>query len=233
MGFECDKDYTIRQSPADRSIRFPNKSVIQFIGMNQSRDREWSKLKISATMAGIDEVDAVNMSGYNTLTSRTGRKNETGAPRVIISCCNPCDNWVKEYIYIPWQKREGTLPPDLDREDIIPLDSKIEVIQFEIDDSPLKKTGYYDRFYTMPMQWQQRYLFNNWHYIDDEEALFKARTIETLTIDKLDNNAEKYLGVDPNAGGKDRAAITLWQGDTVAKCYIYSASALDRLAEYI
>lgn len=233
MGLEFGKDYTVREATNDLRIKFADGSIIQFIGMNKSRDRQWSKLKVTATMAGVDEVDDVDQGGYQMLLSRTGRRNANGAPRVMVSCCNPNDAWTKRVIYLPWLKRIDRRPPNMDDDEwnaIVPLDPKKEVIEFDMEDSRLFKTGYYDRYADYPLAWRQRYLLNNWNYIDDEDSLFKGRAMDTLTIDRL-TKGEKFIGVDPNAGGKDRAALVLWEGDTIVDAEVYTTAELDKRAQ--
>lgn len=232
MGLEEGHDYTLRQAPNDLRIRFANSSIIQFVGMNKSRDREFNKLKVTATMAGVDEVDDVDEGGYDTLYSRTGRRNENGAPRVMLSACNPNDAWTKHKIYLPWLKRIGRRPDNMDDDEwnnIQPLSPKKMVIEFNMEDSFLYNTGYYDRFLERPRNWRERYLFNNWNYFDDENSLFKARAMDKLTIQRL-KAGEKFIGVDPNAGGSDRASICLWEGDTIVDAEVYTTEQLQKLA---
>lgn len=232
MGMEFGVDYTIREATNDLRIKFANSSIIQFIGLNKSRDRQWSKAKVTSTMAGVDEVDDVEEDGYDVLYSRTGRRNKNGAPRVMVSCCNPNDAWVKRKIYLPWLKREGRRLPGLSDEEwdaIIPLDPKKVVIEFTMEDSMLYKDGYYSRFSDRPLAWRQRFLMNNWNYIDDENSLFKSRAMDTLTINRL-KKADRYIGVDPNAGGNDRASIVLWEGDTLVDAEVYTTEELKKLA---
>lgn len=232
MGLEFGTDYTIREATNDLRIKFANSSIIQFIGMNKSRDRQWSKLKVTSTMAGVDEVDDVDEDGYDTLYSRTGRRNRNGAPRIMISCCNPNDAWTKRKIYLPWLKRIGRRPDNMANEEwdaIEPLDPRKVVIEFDMQDSFLYRTGYYDRFAQRPLAWRQRFLMNNWNYIDDENSLFKGRAMDTLTIHKL-SKGDRFIGVDPNAGGKDRASIVLWEGDTLVDAEVYTTEQLDKLA---
>jgi len=233
MGLVDGEDYTTRQAPNDLRIRFGNRSIIQFIGLNKSRDRDWSKVKVTATMAGVDEVDDVAEDGYDTLFSRTGRRNENGAPRVMLSCCNPNDAWTKRKIYLPWLKRIGRRPDNMSDEEwdaIEPLPKSKMVIEFNMEDSFLFSTGYYERFMERPRNWRERYLYNNWNYFDDENSLFKSRAMDILTIHRL-KPGDKYIAVDPNAGGKDRAAIVLWEGDTVVDAEVYTTDDLKRLAE--
>ena len=82
-----------------------------------------------------------------------------------------------------------------------------------MEDSPLWPTGYYDRFQQRPRHWRERYLRNNWFYLDDEKSLFKGRALDTLTISRI-TPGDRFIGVDPNAGGHDRAALVVWEGDT-------------------
>ena len=234
MNFKHGRNYTVRQAPNDLRIRFTSTgSIIQFIGMNKSRDRDGAKLKITATTAGIDEVDDVDEDQYVMLQSRTGRRNDNGAPSVTLSACNPNDKWTKHKIYLPWLKREGRRPDNMSLEEwdqIEPLAKNIMVIEFTMEDSPLYLKGYYDRFLDRPMNWKQRFLYNNWNYIDDANSLFKSRIMDSLTITKL-KRGERYIGVDPNAGGKDRASIVLWEGDTIVDAEVYTTEDLERLAE--
>jgi len=233
MGLRDGKHYHTREATNDMQIRFPNGSLIKFIGMNRSIDRQWSKLKISSTMAGVDEVDDVEESGYDMLFSRTGRKNDTGAPRVMVSCCNPNEAWTKTNIYLPWLKRIGRRPVNVSDEEwdrVKPLGRNKMVIEFEMHDSPLFGTGYYDRFMERPLNWRKRFLNNDWFYQDDENSLFKSRTMNQLTIQEL-KRGKKYIAVDPNAGGKDRASICLWEGDTIVEFAVYTTEELMKKAK--
>ncbi len=232
MGLVFGKHYTIREATNDLRIKFANNSIIQFIGLNKSRDRQWSKAKVTSTMAGVDEVDDVDEGGYDVLYSRTGRRNRNGAPRVMISACNPNDAWIKHKIYLPWLKRENRRLPGLADEEwnaIQPLDPKKAVVEFTMEDSLLYSSGYYDRYADRPLSWRQRFLLNNWNYIDDENALFKGRSMDILTVRTL-KRGEKFIAVDPNAGGKDRASIVLWEDDTLVDAEVYTTEELEKLA---
>jgi hypothetical protein len=232
MGLQFGVHYTIREATNDLRIKFMNDSIIQFIGLNKSRDRQWSKAKVTSTMAGVDEVDDVDEDGYDVLYSRTGRRNRSGAPRVIVSCCNPNDAWIKRKIYLPWLKRNNDRREGISDEEwdaIEPLDPKKVVIEFNMEDSVLYPSGYYDRFMDRPLSWRQRFLLNNWNYIDDENSLFKARAMDTMTIWKL-KRGEKFLGVDPNAGGPDRACIAMWEDDVLVDVEVYTTKDLEKRA---
>jgi len=233
MGYVSGKHYSTRQAANDLRIKFTKTgSIIQFIGMNKSRDRDWAKLKITATTAGVDEVDDVDEGGYITLQSRTGRRNDGGAPSVMLSACNPNDGWTKRKVYLPWLKRIGRRPDNMSVDEwdaIDPLPDNVMVIEFEMEDSPLYLTGYYDGFMQNAESWKQRFLYNNWNYFDDDGSLFKSRTLDSLTINRI-KRGQRYIGVDPNAGGKDRAVIALLEEDTFVDIEVYTTEDLRRLA---
>ena len=217
MGLVQFEDYSLRQSPSELSIHFGNRSVIMFVPIDKTKDREWRRLKsINATSSGVDEVDTVQEDGYDTLYSRTGRRNKNGAPALSIATCNPNDGWVKTNIYDKW--KAGTLDP------------KKRVIEFNMEDSFLFESGYYQRFMTRPRPWVERYLLNNWDYMDDDSSLFKMRALDSIMINKI-TPGTRYISVDPAAEGKDRRVITLWQGDTIVDIRIYSKEDLEALCE--
>ncbi len=216
MGLAQGEDYRLRQG-TELQIMFGNGSIIHFVSIDKSKDREWRKIKsINATATGVDEIDSVDEGGYDTLYSRAGRRNKTGAPVVTINTCNPNDAWVKRKIYDPWKKGE--------------LDKRKRVIEFEMQDSLLFKTGYYQRYKDRPTAWQQRYLYNNWDYLDDDKSLFKMRTLDSLMVDTF-VRGQKYMGVDVAAEGGDRSVITIIEGDTIVDIHIYTSAELLRLAE--
>lgn len=232
MGMVEGLHFSLRQAPNDMQIRFANKSIIKFIGMNPSRDRQGSKLKITATKASIDEADDVDKNQAIMLQSRTGRKNKNGAPRITTYCCNPNEAWIKWDVYLPWLKRIGRRPDNIDDNEwdaVEPLDPKIDVIEFQMEDSPLYPTGYYDRFLTRPENWVKRFLKNDWFYQDDTDALFKMRSLDRLTTQTL-TPGDKYISIDPNAGGRDRAALALWEDNAVVDIEVYTTDDLKRYA---
>lgn len=216
MGLTEGQDYTFVQGN-DLRITFSNRSVIQFIQMDKTKDREWQKIKsINATATGVDEVDGVDHGGFVMLASRTGRKNTNGAPDVTVATCNPNETWVKELVYKPW--RAGTLPDN------------VLVIEFEMQDSFLYSSGFYDKYEGNPPQWKQRYLMNNWDYLDDESSLFKSRLLDSIHRMDYDKEAKRYLGVDVAREGKDRSVFAQIVGDTLIDIQVIARSDLERLA---
>ncbi len=199
-------------------IKFKNKSIIQIVPIDQSKDRQWTKIKsINATAAGVDEVDAIVLEGFVTFASRTGRRNSNGAPGVTIVTCNPNETWVKELVYTPW--RQGKLPP------------RTLVIEFQMEDSFLYRSGYYERFELNPPQWKQRYLNNNWEYLDDDNSLFKSRVLDAIYVQSFDESLMKVMGVDVAREGKDRSVVAKIVGKTLVDIKIYTREEIERLAK--
>ncbi len=197
-------------------IRFPNKSMIQFVPLDQTKDRNWQKIKsINATTSSIDEVDGVQYEGFLMFAARKGRK-QTGGPECLKCTCNPNDGWVKEHVYDPWKK--GTLSPD------------ICVIEFQMEDSFLYSTGYYDGFLTNPTQWKQRYLFNNWDYLDDADSLFKMKVLDKIGVPEYNHDATGYQGTDVAREGKDRSVIAEIRDNVLVDIKVYTREDLERLA---
>lgn len=170
-------------------------SVILFFEIDQSKDREFSKIKsMNLTCAMIDEVDAVKKEGFLAVYGRVGRANDNGAPDFMILCCNPNETWLKEDYY--------------DRKDSLP--EEVEFIEFDMNDSFLDKS-YYDKFNSAPNNWKQRYLYNNWSYADDDSSLFKYKYMDRAHVNVL-GDGTKYAGLDVARFGQDRSVASLWQG---------------------
>lgn len=225
MGMEEGKEYRSvgLQGGSTMKIIFDNGSVIQFTPMDKTKDRDWRKVRsVPATCVGFDEVDTIEYDGFVALSSRAGRRNRpneegVSAPDITISTCNPNETWVKEHVYLPW--KAGTLPDDM------------AVIEFKMQDSFQYSEGYYDGYKTNPMQWQQRFLYNNWDYMDDENSLFKSKVLDSIHTPNYNDSAQKALGVDHARQGKDRTPFAEIVGDTLVNLQVYDRDSLIRLAK--
>jgi len=172
-----------------------NGSRIQFFEIDQSHDREFSKIKsMNLTCAFIDEADAVQKEGFLATYGRVGRMNENGAPDFIMMACNPNESWIKEDYY----NRKDSLPED------------VAFIEFEVVDSFLPRT-YYDKFESAPVNWKKRYLYNDWSYGDDEDSLFKYKYLDQAHITVLEDG-QRTAGLDVARFGSDRSVASVWQG---------------------
>lgn len=174
---------------------FPNGSRIQFFEIDQSHDREFSKIKsMNLTCAFIDEADAVQKDGFLATYGRVGRQNENNAPDFIMMACNPNEAWIKEDYY----NIKDNLPDN------------VELIEFEISDSFLPR-DYYEKFEDAPINWKKRYLYNDWTYADDDNSLFKYMYLDRAHVTVLKEDT-KYAALDVARFGKDRSVAVIWQG---------------------
>ncbi len=176
---------------------FGNGSTLIFFEIDQSHDRDFSKIKsMNLTCAFIDEADAVHQEGFLATYGRVGRANKNGAPDFIILACNPNESWIKEQYYDKW--KGGTLPEN------------VAVIEFDMEDSFLP-TSYYDKFMSSPPNWKKRYLYNDWNYGDDENSLFKYVTMDAAHVTAIEEG-DRYAALDVARFGTDRAVASLWEG---------------------
>lgn len=198
---EADLTWDISIEQADGTMKH---SYIMFLELDHTKDRQFTKIKsINATCAMIDEADGVMHDAHIALFSRTGRRNKNGCPRFILDTCNPNEAWVKSEVYDKWKTPDehGPLPDD------------VQVVEFEIADSFLG-SDYYDPFKNMPRTWQERYLFNNWNYGDDDASLFKYRHMDRAHVDTIAPGL-RYVGYDVARSGKDKSVLAMWEGTTL------------------
>ena len=195
-----------QENKLEMTWRFANGSRILFFEVDQSRDRQFSKIKsMNLTCAFIDEADAVQKEGFLSVYGRVGRKNENGAPTFIILACNPNEAWIKEDYYNRYKK--GTLPQNVD------------FVEFEMGDSFLP-VDYYDKFEDAPINWKKRYLYNDWDYGDDDDSLFKYKWLDQSHISVLDQGT-RYAALDVARFGQDRSVGALWQGKQLIDIKIF------------
>ena len=185
-----------RENKLDMTWRFANGSRILFFEVDQSRDRQFSKIKsMNLTCAFIDEADAVQKEGFLSVYGRVGRKNENNAPAFIILACNPNEAWIKEDYYNRYRKKV--------------LPNNVSFIEFEMTDSFLPQ-DYYSKFNDTPNNWKQRYLYNNWDYGDDDDSLFKYKHLDQSHITVLEDGT-RYAALDVARFGQDRSVGAIWQ----------------------
>lgn len=204
MNFVEGEDY--KHDKQAQSLHFPNKSTIDFIEADVTKDRQGKKIKgINASGNHIDEADELAQIMFIQALSRRGRRNENGQPSLSIVTMNPNDTYLKDLYYKKY--REGTLPKG------------VIVVEFDISDSWQSKEDI-DAMMTNPKPWVERYINNNWDYSDDDSSLFKYRYFDSAVVDKLDSNAKRYVGYDVARTGQDRSVLALWWGRTLVDIQI-------------
>lgn len=195
MQLEEGIDY--KYNKQDFEIKFlHNKSKIVFIEADITKDREGRKIKgINATGNHIDEGDELDKTLFVTAMARRGRRNEAGQPSISILTMNPNNTYMKTMFYDAW--KAGTLPPG------------VVVVEFTIEDSWQSKEDIAAMMLN-PTPWVERYINNNWDFLDDDMSLFKYRYFDMALRAEVDANAKRYMGYDVAREGNDRSVIALW-----------------------
>lgn len=183
-----------------------NKSTMPFVEADETKDRQGRKIKgMNATANHLDEPDEISEIMYVTAVSRRGRKNEHGQPSISILTMNPNETYLKQMFYDKW--KNGTLPKG------------VAVVEFTLEDS-WQSLQEIENLKTNSNGWQQRYLYNNWEYQDDDISLFKYRNFASALVSMYDPNGIRYLGNDVARSGKDRSVIALWVGNVLVDIFI-------------
>lgn len=205
MNFVEGVDY--KHDKQSQVIYFPhNKSRIDFIEADASKDRQGKKIKgINASGNHIDEADELAQIMFIQALSRRGRRNENGQPSLSIVTMNPNDTYLKDLYYKPY--RENRLPKG------------VVVVEFTIADSWQSKEDI-EAMMRNPRPWVERYINNNWDYTDDDKSLFKYRYFDACVVKELDNNSIRYIGADIARTGSDRSVTALWWGKTLVDIQI-------------
>lgn len=193
-------------------IEFPNKSLITFAQADSSTDKDQNKIKgLDITASQLEESNELTEDAVDMIMSRKGRANGNGQPSINIHTMNPNNGWTKSRYYDKWKK--GTLP------------SNVMVIEFTLEDSWQTDQDINSLIRSKPAWWVQRYLYNNWNYLDEDRALITGYLWEKAKIYKmpeLERDSEgnviskssrvrfdKVIGVDVSDNGGDATVLSL------------------------
>lgn len=193
-------------------IEFPNKSLITFAQADSSTDKDQNKIKgLDITASQLEESNELTEDAVDMIMSRKGRANQAGQPSINIHTMNPNNGWTKSRYYDKWKK--GELP------------SNVMVIEFTLQDSWQTDQDINSLIRSKPMWWIQRYLYNNWNYLDEDHALISGYLWEKAKIYKLPElerdihgqvipkdpryKLDKVIGVDVSDNGGDATVLTL------------------------
>lgn len=193
-------------------IEFPNKSVITFAEADASKDRDQNKIKgLDITANQIEESNEMIEDAVDMVMSRKGRANQYGQPSINILTMNPNNGWTKTRYYDKWKK--GELPKN------------VAVVEFTLEDSWQSQTDIDSLLRSKPQWWIERYLHNNWNYLDEDHALISGYLWEKAKIYRLDPpqrdsnglivpkdpryRLDKVIGVDVSDNGGDATVVSL------------------------
>ena len=102
---------------------------------------------------------------------------------MIVSTCNPSQNFLKEKFYDAWKR--GTLPKHL------------KFIPALITDNPHMDKAYIENLKNSLDEFQlKRLLYGDWDYSNDDLDLFKFQDIKAMYVKNIDKGGELYLSVD-------------------------------------
>jgi len=201
-------------------IEFPNKSLITFAQADSSTDKDQNKIKgLDITANQLEESNELTEDAVDMIMSRKGRANQAGQPSINIHTMNPNNGWTKSRYYDKWKK--GQLP------------SNVMVIEFTLEDSWQSDQDINSLIRSKPKWWIQRYLYNNWNYLDEDHALISGYLWEKASIYKLpelerdkDGNVipkdpryrlDKVIGVDVSDAGPDATVVSLIEYGVLTK----------------
>lgn len=210
MNFIEEEDYHLNEGSL--LIEFPNKSVVTFAQADASTDRDQNKIKgLDITANQIEESNEMIEDAVDMVMSRKGRANQQGQPSINILTMNPNNGWTKTRYYDKWKK--GELPKN------------VMVIEFTLEDSWQTDSDINSLIRSKPKWWVERYLKNNWKYLDEDHALISGYLWEKATVFHLpaperDANGnvipkdprykfDKVIGVDVSDNGGDACVASL------------------------
>ena len=193
-------------------ITFPNSSTITFAQADASTDKDQNKIKgLDITANQIEEANELVEDAVDMVLSRKGRANENGQPSINILTMNPNNGWAKSRYYDKWKK--GELPHN------------VKVIEFTLEDSWQTDKDINSLISSKPAWWVQRYLYNNWNYLDEDHALIsgylweKAKVYQLPALERDEHGQvipkdpryklDKVIGVDVSDNGGDACVATL------------------------
>ncbi len=138
----------LRESPYEYT--HPNGSQIIFKGENYDNDKNLDWLKgFECSGFLFEEINECQQDTLDIAFGRAGRWESTPRPNpIILSTCNPTNNWVKELIYKRWQTNE--------------LPKKWLYIQSKVTDNPHLTEEYIENLKNMPRYKYMVFVEGNW-----------------------------------------------------------------------
>lgn len=210
MNMVEEEDYHLNEGSL--LISFPNGSLITFAEGDASKDKDQNKIKgldISANQ--VEESNEFIEDAVDMVMSRKGRANEQGQPSINILTMNPNNGWCKSRYYDKWKK--GELP------------SNVMVVEFTLEDSWQSEKDIDSLIRSKPKWWVERYLKNNWNYLDEDHALISSYLWEKASVyyipePERDSDGkiipkdpryrlDKVIGVDVSDNGGDACVASI------------------------
>lgn len=189
-------------------IEFPNKSIITFAEADATKDRDQNKIKgLDITANQVEESNEFVEDAVDMIMSRKGRANQSGQPSINILTMNPNNGWTKSRYYDKWKKNQ--------------LPSNVLVIEFTLEDSWQTDKDINSLIKSKPKWWVERYMKNNWNYLDEDHALISGYLWEKASVYRMPEVDEEYpsvqrkvrlnkvIGVDVSDSGPDATVVSI------------------------
>ncbi len=213
-----NEDYKLNEGSL--LIEFPNKSLITFAQADSSTDKDQNKIKgLDITANQLEESNELTEDAVDMVMSRKGRANQAGQPSINIHTMNPNNGWAKSRYYDKWKK--GELP------------ANVMVIEFTLEDSWQTDADINSLIRSKPKWWVERYLKNNWNYLDEDHALISGYLWEKASVYRLPElprdehgnvipkstrvKFDKVIGVDVSDAGADATVVSLIEYGVLTK----------------
>lgn len=184
-------------------IEFHNGSKIFLMDMaHQPSDPEYLRFGgLELDGAFIDESNECDRTALNILSSRIGR-GITNLPPKLLETFNPSKNHVYSRFYQPWKLRN--------------FDKHTVFIPSLPKDNPHLSADYIEQLKTLPEVQQQRLLYGNFDYDDDDRALCNFDKLQdcftnTFLLDE-NKDSKSYITADLAMAGRDNFVVTSWKG---------------------
>ena len=175
---------------------------------------------LEITGAFIDECNQLNVKAKEVLKSRIRYKlDEYGLIPKMLLTCNPAKNWVYTDFYKP--SKDNTLREDR------------KFVQALATDNQYISKHYIDNLRTLDKNSQERLLYGNWEYDDDESKLMEFDAINDLFTNDHVKPGKKYLTIDVARFGNDKTVIMQWNGLRVENIKIIQRNSIESLVEEI
>ena len=209
------------------TCRSQNGSEILFFPASEATDPEHNRLRgLEISGAFIDEVNEVSETFYQTLITRVGRwsmpPGQTRPLPLIISTCNPTQEWPKRLFYVPW--REKNLQPPF------------YYLPARVVDNPFLDEEHLANLETLKITSPHVYdmlVMGNWDIADEPDQLIKWEWVNDALKKKPMLEGHRYLGVDPARFGDDDTALAWRIGMHLNHLQGFNGQDLDRTTAHV
>lgn len=222
-------DFAYKQQ--DNIIEYKNGSKITLVALDyEPSDPDFARLgSLEFDWAFIDEAGEITEQAKNVLRSRLGRGIATqkyGLKPLMLSGCNPSQNYLRKEYYIPYKRLGGGEFQKWQIGEIYVGDKKMPAyrcfLRMSVKDNPFVDRNYVETLKQLPDRERRRLLDGDWDYSDSDNMLFTNEIVEEATIDKLPEMdiaaRHNYLiGVDVADYGLDSSIISVVQNNILVK----------------